>query len=129
MPLYPRFWWTLGGLLLALISVLSLIPLQGPQLGIENADKLNHAFAYVLLTTLFGQLTHPDWRGRARLLGALLAYGICIEGLQSLTRYRSAEWHDLLANLCGMLVGVLLLGTRARGSLRALERCIVRGPG
>jgi len=45
--------------------------------------------------------------------GSLLAYGLLIEGLQSLTDYRSAELGDMLANATGLGLGCLLLSLLA----------------
>jgi VanZ family protein len=121
MLAHTRLWWTLGIALIALITLLSLLPLRGPPMHLPNGDKLNHLLAYVLLTTWFGQLLPASVRARAGLLLALVAYGASIEGLQSLTGYRSAEWADMAANITGMVLGLGLLRTRLGHTLRAIE--------
>ncbi len=109
-------WWSLGLALLATIAALSLLPLKALPVDVPNIDKLNHAVAYIVLTTYFGQLTTLP-----RALGVLLGYGIGIELLQAQTPYRQAEIADLVANSVGMVLGLLLLRTRIRRSLRWCE--------
>lgn len=110
-------WWTLGVLLLGAIAALSLLPLRGPDLGLPVSDKLNHALAYTVLMLYFGQLA----RRRLAVVAGLLAYGIAIEGLQSLLPPRSAEFADLLANCVGMGLGALLLRGPPGRALAAIE--------
>lgn len=124
---WRRLWWTLGVLLLLVISVLSLMPLDGPVLDLPSSDKLLHAIAYVVLTLYFGQLAGPRGVGLARVLAGLLAYGIAIELLQSISPPRGAELGDLVANLCGMALGALLLRTPLGALLGAVERVVERG--
>lgn len=104
-------WGLLGGLLITLITVLSLIPMGPPPLAIPNGDKLNHALAYITLTWWFGQLLPA--RRRLFLVLALLGYGVLIELAQGLTGYRSADPKDVLANGVGILLGLALLRTPA----------------
>jgi VanZ family protein len=104
-------WWSLGFMLVALITALSLLPIRGPDLNIPSGDKLNHAIAYVVLTLYFGQLVGTALRRRLLLIAALIVYGISIEGLQSMLPPRSAELADLAANLTGMAIGWRLLST------------------
>jgi hypothetical protein len=84
----------------AAVLVLALAK-PGHYLPTTGWDKANHALAFAVLA-LLGALAYP---GRlARVLIALLAYGALIEVLQSLTRYRSGEWLDLLADAVGLLL-------------------------
>lgn len=109
MPRLRILWWSLGAALLALITALSLLPLRGPQIDIPNSDKLNHAFAYVVLMLYFGQLVGNDLRRRLWVVALLIVYGAAIECLQSVMPPRTAEWADLAADLVGIIIGWLLL--------------------
>ena len=83
------------------VLVLSLLP-PGSHLPDTGWDKSNHLLAFAVLAVL-GLRSYPGSRGP--LLAGLLAYGGLIEGLQSLTPDRFAEWADLLADAAGLLLG------------------------
>ncbi len=125
-PHLRRLWWSLGIALLLVITALSLMPLGGPVIDLPSSDKLLHAFAYVVLTLYFGELIGGGMRGLGRVVVGLLAYGVAIELLQMLSPPRSAELADLVANLAGMLIGALLLGTPLGRGLRMFERLLGR---
>lgn len=98
-----------GAVLLALMGVLAvwiacLIPLQQGG-GFEYKDKIEHLMAY-LVQVLALAILFPRQRGRV--LVWFLFQGAVIEGLQSLTSYRSAELADMAANTLGMLLGLAL---------------------
>ncbi len=112
-------WWSLGFLLIAVITALSLLPIRGPDMDIPSGDKLNHALAYIVLTLYFGQLVGAGLRRRLLVIGALIVYGVTIEGLQSVLPPRTAELADMAANLVGMAIGWGLLSTPLG---RVLER-------
>eukprot|EP00759_Apiculatamorpha_spiralis_P023917 PhF_6_TR27414/c0_g2_i1/m.40344 len=89
--------------MLALL-VLSLMPasISAPSTG---WDKSNHALGFAALAFL------AHWARPASIpmaLLGLLGYGALIEGLQSLTPDRLAEWSDLWADGVGLLVGAVL---------------------
>ncbi len=73
-----------------------------------GADKIIHLSTYALLY-ICAWLAFPGTFLSWMLHGSLLAYGLLIEGLQSLTNYRTAEFADLLANATGLGLGCLLL--------------------
>ena len=112
--------------LLGLISILSLMPLNGPVIDLPSSDKLLHAFAYVVLTLYFGELVGGGSRGLVRVCCGLLAFGIGIELLQSMAPPRSAELADLVANMAGMLIGALLLRSPFGRVLALVERMLGR---
>jgi VanZ family protein len=122
MPTLRTLWWSLGIALLLVITALSLLPVRGPDLDLPNADKLNHAVAYIVLMIYFGQLVGANRRRRAMVVAGLVGYGITIELLQALMPPRSAELADLAANATGIVIGLLLLRTPAGGLLIAIER-------
>lgn len=114
--------WGLGALLLLTITALSLLPVSSPDLGLAHADKWHHLLAYIVLSLYFAQLLPPTRGARAALGTVLLTYGIGIEGLQSLLPHRSAEWADVLADLLGIVIGLMLASTRLGEILRHWER-------
>ena len=120
-------WWSLGFLLIALITALSLLPIRGPDLDIPSGDKLNHALAYIVLTLYFGQLVGTAVRRRLLVIAALIAYGVTIELLQSMLPPRTAELADLGANLVGMAIGWGLLGSPLGRVLIRIESRLTRG--
>ena len=78
-----------------------------------GADKIIHLSTYALLY-ICAWLAFPGALLSWILHGSLLAYGLLIEGLQSLTSYRTAEFADMLANATGLGLGCLLLSLVAR---------------
>ena len=100
-----------AGLVLLLLSV-AWGCLQAP--GADDtpwfwgADKIIHLSTYALLY-ICAWLAFPGALLSWTLHGSLLAYGLLIEGLQSLTDYRTAELGDMLANATGLGLGCLLL--------------------
>lgn len=95
-----------------LITLLSLIKMQ-PKLVVEvsNLDKLEHAFAYMVLTISW--LVSRDVKFSTTpylvVLFGCLVFGIIIEVLQArLTTYRSASLLDVVANSLGIAVGFIL---------------------
>ena len=83
------------------VLVLSLMP-PTPHMPSTGWDKANHALAFAVLAWL----GCSAWPGRTTLvLLGLLAFGVLIERLQSLTPYRVAEWADLLADVLGLALG------------------------
>ncbi|GAB3393416.1 VanZ family protein [Azotobacter armeniacus] len=101
----PLLLWRLAffGCLTAVLA-LSLIKDVSPPLD-TGWDKGNHLLAFSVLAFL-GRLGFPE--RRYLLPSGLLLYGLAIEGLQALTGYRIADYHDLLADLLGITVGSLI---------------------
>ena len=52
----------------------------------------------------------------------LLAFGALIEVCQRMISYRTAEWNDLLADLLGIVVGVLIASLGAGGWSVRIEK-------
>ena len=114
-------WYAVGGGLLLVVAVLSLIPL--PDVGV--GDKVSHVVTYCVLAGYFSVLA-----GRRRsLLGValgIMAFGVLIEIAQGLSGYRTAEWGDLLANGIGTLAGVLLHFTSIRDAVSRIDSGLAR---
>lgn len=106
MKLQLQWLWFMGGFgLLALIALLSLIPISD-DIAPSN-DKLAHLGVYAFLSGWFSLLVVQ----RSTLLwiwGSLTSYGLLIEFLQNLTNYRSAEFTDVIANSIGITIGLIV---------------------
>lgn len=100
----PRLWQGLLVLLLCAILYLALSPTPAPSADL-GWDKLNHAFAFWVLTGVARRAF--TWHAATTAL-MLLGYGALIEVLQSFTPNRSAEWADLLADALGIALGIAL---------------------
>lgn len=105
-PLMSTRRWRLAfAVALLAVLTLSLVP-SSPESLTTGWDKTNHLLGFCLLAVL-GCWSYPQ-RIPTVMLG-LLAYGALIEGLQSLTPYRLAEWGDWLADALGLLLGWVLV--------------------
>jgi VanZ family protein len=106
LPLrHAHIWATLGGVLLAVILVLALLPDPG-QLPINYNDKFAHALAFMALMLWFSGVV--ELRRLPMLALCLAAYGVLIELLQGLTVTRQPELLDLGADIAGILLGWIL---------------------
>ena len=119
-----RYWRSLLGLLVCIITYLALTPAPPPQ-ATFGWDKLNHIAAFGALGGVATMGFAGAW---ARTGGGLIAYGVLIEVLQSFTPARNAEWGDLLADGVGITVGMpaaRLAQTIAGAAMRRsdLKRC------
>ena len=103
--------------------VLSLMPPVSLPAAPAGSDKWGHFAAYFLLAASVTQLV----ASRAWLLVAgagLVLLGIGLEIAQgALTEDRMRDPMDALANTLGVLAGLALAWTPARGLLRWLETC------
>ena len=109
--------WAFGSVVLVVL-VLALMPTV-PHLPTTGWDKTNHLLAFAVLAWL-GCHAYPQ--RMVSVLSGLLAYGALIEILQSFTTFRSADWHDFLADGLGLVLGWLLthmqLKIKRAGSIR-----------
>lgn len=106
--------WVLIGLgLLATIIALSLLRVPGPP-GPAGIDKIYHTLAYGALMGWWGMVLP---RRRIAWAVVLLAMGLVLEGLQSLTGYRSLDQVDAVANAIGVFLALALLRTPLGGLL------------
>ncbi|GAB4179589.1 MAG: hypothetical protein Tsb0017_18750 [Geothermobacteraceae bacterium] len=108
---HPAIKFAALGWTMAIVALASDGATGGPDL-FAGQDKVLHAGAFGLLTTLYG-LGWPDAAGRPRrwfpafgcsLFGALIEIGQML-----LTKTRSAELLDLAADLIGIAIAVVLL--------------------
>lgn len=99
-----------------IISVLFFLPSGDfPKVGFSGIDKLVHATIYIILICLWQLYFYVKneyqfkWKWALLIALACLLYGIIIEILQGLiTNSRSADIFDVLANLTGSLLGILI---------------------
>ena len=114
-------WYQLGGLMLLVVGAASLLPV--PDTGVD--DKLSHFLVYFVLAAWFALLADSRigllWTG-----AGLFAYGILIELLQWMTAFRFAEPGDVVANLVGIVPGLLIYFTPLRRILVTVDRLLAR---
>lgn len=108
--LLPRLWQAVGWLLVAAVTILSLIP--APPEPLLLWDKASHLLAYATLMLWFRQAFSP----RVRWILFLVALGVVLELIQGWLGYRDLEFTDMLANTLGVAGGLGLAKT-SLGSL------------
>ena len=114
-------WLWLGRAAVLVVIVLSLIPMPILAHAPAGADKVEHAVTYFVLMLWYGQLCADRRALVLRALG-LVALGTAIEVLQGFTKYRSAEWLDLAADVFGVSLGYALSLGRAGLWLARVDR-------
>lgn len=105
-PGQRHLWRALLAVLLVAITGLALVP-NPPQTVSTGWDKSNHALAFASLAFAGVWAVWPRPRQWGLLVAALLAYGGAIEVAQSFLPPRSGDWLDLLADGCGIALGLL----------------------
>jgi VanZ family protein len=98
---YHRYWLLIGGGLIALVFYLSLTAHPPKLFHFRSSDKLEHFTAYFVLMGWFVQLYRTR---RARLIWAVLfvSQGMAIEIMQGMSRWRTFDYYDALANTLGV---------------------------
>jgi VanZ family protein len=104
---FRKLWFFIGLMLVALITVLSLLPSHDLP-DVHVSDKVEHTLAYVALGFWFGCLVARRdliWLGLA-----LVAFGGLIELLQGwMALGRQADIRDLWADVLGVAIGFVLV--------------------
>lgn len=118
---YRSIWLAAGWLLVVLVVCLSLMPHPPEPLSFKNADKLEHAVSYAVLSLWFCQL-YWSAKSRAVVIVALLGLGVALEFVQGWSGYRSFDVLDMLANSAGVVLGVLLALTPLGSALAGIEK-------
>ena len=103
---YRTSWRALLLLLVLAVSWLALTPAPPKSLS-TGWDKSNHALAFAALAFSGVWAWWPRPRHWAWLVAALLAYGVGIEIAQSFLPPREADWHDVVADSVGIMLGLL----------------------
>lgn len=115
---YRRLWTGLGLLLIAVVMAISLLNVpSGP--GGPGSDKVYHAIVYGVLMSWWG-MVQPGRRVSWAL--GLIVLGLALEGVQSLTGYRTLDRWDAAANLAGVVLALALLRTPLASLLAWLDR-------
>ena len=98
-----RYWIQLSALILLAITALSLSPLENlPET--PGSDKTHHLIAYAALAFPTAIRKPKQWQA---IIIIFALYGGLIELLQPhVNRY--GEWMDCLANISGLLIGIML---------------------
>ena len=110
LPLrYEKRWRLAGIALLLAVLVVTIMPTLWlfPRAGIFLlTDKGLHILTFLFLSLWFsGQYArHSYWR----LFVGLTAFGVLIELGQGMISYRYAEWMDLVANIGGIGIGLII---------------------
>ena len=94
------------------VAALSVLPAdQLPGVGFSIWDKAQHALAFFVLT-LLGIWAYP---GRTlAVVISMVAFGVCIELAQWSLGWRQGEWLDLLADILGVAIAIMLWHFRVR---------------
>ncbi|MEL7539072.1 MAG: VanZ family protein [Pseudomonadota bacterium] len=115
---WPRLWVGLGLFLCVNVFIASMVPLNA--LSAFNIwDKAEHAVVFAALSVWFSALVPR--RRYVWLALALLAFGVSIEVGQMLTVDRSPEIADVVADIVGISVGLVLAAAGARHWARWVE--------
>jgi VanZ family protein len=107
------------------VIVLSATPEVPSVLDVPGSDKVEHVVAYLTLMFWFCQL-HREPRRQFRLGVGLFAMGVCLEIVQGLLVYRTAELADALADGFGVLMGWWVVKTRFGNLLPYLDGRLLR---
>ncbi|MDO8350723.1 MAG: VanZ family protein [Gallionella sp.] len=118
---HHRLWAGAGWLLVALVVYLSLVPHPPEPLSFEHVDKLEHTFAYAMLSFWFCQ-SYSLAKSRIVVIAALVSMGIGLEFVQDWSGYRMFDVLDMLANSLGVLIGWLLAMTPLGHAFTYIER-------
>lgn len=99
-----------------IIAILSLTAVPKIDLGfkIKSSDKYLHAIAYFTLSIVWYFALYEKLKKNSTkiyVIILLIAYGIILEALQGgLTKYRTADIFDVVANTFGIVLATLLFG-------------------
>ncbi len=110
LPLRHEKRWRLAGIVLLLAVLASTITptlwLWPPPSEILLSDKWLHLLTFLFLSLWFtGQYARSSYW---RLLVGLTAFGVLIELGQRMIPYRSGEWMDLIADIAGIGIGLII---------------------
>ncbi|CAM1364410.1 VanZ like family protein [Tenacibaculum sediminilitoris] len=91
------------------IAIISLIKLGKVPIQITHIDKLEHVFAYFVLSLVWLLALKATKINKYIIIFCCFLYGIIIEALQiTVTSYRSGEILDIIANSTGILIAFII---------------------
>jgi VanZ family protein len=111
-------WLVVLVLLLAIISGLAFGPASHTP-NLPGWDKVNHLLAFLVLGTVASFAHAPGWRRTMLTASGLLLYGAFIEIVQAQLPNRHGDWDDLVADVVGLLCGLLLAAALRRATAAA----------
>ena len=104
-------------LLTAIIAILSLMRIANQSISFKHIDKLEHAFAYFMLTFFWlASFLKANQLYKLIICLVCILFGILIEVLQGITGYRTFDFADMLANSVGALTGLLIFNLFVKNS-------------
>jgi VanZ family protein len=116
----PKLWFVLACIGLLSLAVVSLMPV--PDIG--GSDKFGHFISYAMLSAYLSLLVEQQ-KSLWRIVFGLIAYGLFLEFMQSLTDYRSGDLADALANSLGAITGLAFYFSPLRRILRTVDRWLL----
>jgi VanZ family protein len=111
-------WLALLVLLLVIISWLAFGS-ASPTPNLPGWDKVNHLMAFLVLGAVASFAHAPGWRRTLVTASGLLLYGAFIEIVQAQLPNRHGDWDDLVADVAGLLCGLLLAAGLRRATAPA----------
>ncbi|WP_262706946.1 VanZ family protein [Tenacibaculum singaporense] len=91
------------------IAIISLVKIEKAPIQISHIDKLEHAFAYFVLSLVWLLALKTTKINKYIIVFCCFFYGIIIEVLQvTTTSYRSGEILDIMANTTGILIAFIV---------------------
>jgi VanZ family protein len=107
--------WLKGKMLLIAVAItlilviLSLIKIPVHNFGVTHQDKWQHCFAYFVLSISWLIVFYKKKKKLVVVVCCILL-GVIIEILQNtLTSYRTGDYHDIIANSLGVLIGLFVV--------------------
>lgn len=107
---FRRLWLGLGLLLVALVTLGSVISVPPTVMVFMLQDKVLHTLAYACLMAWFAQIYRHDLT-RLVLAIVLTGMGIAIEFIQGMVPHRQFDLLDMIANTSGVLLAWALAYT------------------
>lgn len=115
---FTSFWQAAGWAMVALVIWLSLTPHPPQPPALLSWDKADHLLAYAVLMYWFAQSFVRHWRWPL----FLCVLGFALEVLQGLSAVRSFDLYDMVANVLGVMLGLMLAMTPLGRLLAAVDR-------
>ena len=115
-----KIWLSIGFVWVAIVFYLSLGHVSGP-IDIVGIDKLYHLITYGFLSLWFLQVSKKNSYISATIT-LLIFMGVLLEFLQGMTPHRMFEYHDMIANSIGVIIGWALSFTKLGNVLNLVVR-------
>ena len=104
---FTRAWRLLLALLMGVVAWFAFMP-GSPFGNFSNLDKLQHVLAFLTLSAVASLAWAPRAWHEARVALGLLLYGVLIELVQTQLPTRTASAADVVADVAGIALGLLL---------------------